>query len=85
MGRDEDGSELTCSPTRAHDVRNEEDLRSSFEVAVQHHIDALLIGADGLTQAYQQTIIDLAARAIGCLRAILHAILWKTGDWWPTR
>jgi putative ABC transport system substrate-binding protein len=44
------------------DVRNEEDLRGSFEVAVQHHIDALLIGADGLTQAYQQTIIDLAAR-----------------------
>jgi putative tryptophan/tyrosine transport system substrate-binding protein len=44
------------------DVRNEEDLRSSFEAAVQHHVDALLIGADGLTQAYQQTIIDFAAR-----------------------
>jgi putative ABC transport system substrate-binding protein len=48
--------------TELLDVRNEEDLRSSFEAAVQHHIDALLIGADGLTQAYQQTIIDLAAR-----------------------
>ncbi len=48
--------------TELLDVRSEEDLRSSFEVAVQHHIDALLIGADGLTQAYQQTIIDLAAR-----------------------
>jgi putative ABC transport system substrate-binding protein len=48
--------------TELLDVRNEEDLRSSFEVAVQHHVDALLIGADGLTQAYQQTIIDLAAR-----------------------
>ncbi|MFZ2156628.1 MAG: ABC transporter substrate-binding protein [Bradyrhizobium sp.] len=44
------------------DVRNEEDLRSSFEAAVQHHIDALLIGADAMTQAYQQTIIDFAAR-----------------------
>ena len=44
------------------DVRNEEDLRRSFEVAVEHHVDALLIGADGLTQAYQQTILDLAAR-----------------------
>jgi putative tryptophan/tyrosine transport system substrate-binding protein len=40
--------------TELFDVRHEEDLRSSF--------DALLIGADGLTQAYQQTIIDLAAR-----------------------
>jgi len=48
--------------TELLDVRSEEDLRSSFEAAVQHHIDALLIGADGLTQAYQQTIIDLAAR-----------------------
>ena len=48
--------------TELIDVRNEEDLRSSFEVAVQHHIDALLIGADAVTQAYQQTIIDLAAR-----------------------
>jgi putative ABC transport system substrate-binding protein len=48
--------------TELLDVRNEEDLRSSFEAAVQHHIDALLVGADGLTQAYQQTIIDLAAR-----------------------
>jgi putative ABC transport system substrate-binding protein len=44
------------------DVRNEEDLRSSFKAAVQHHIDALLIGADAMTQAYQQTIIDFAAR-----------------------
>lgn len=43
------------------DVRNEEDLHRSFQLAVQHHVDALLIGADGLTQAYQQAIIDLAA------------------------
>jgi putative tryptophan/tyrosine transport system substrate-binding protein len=44
------------------DVRNEEDLRGAFQVAVQHHVDALLIGADGLTQAHQRMIIDLAAR-----------------------
>jgi putative ABC transport system substrate-binding protein len=44
------------------DVRNEEDLRSSFKAAVQHHLDALLIGADAMTQAYQQSIIDFAAR-----------------------
>ena len=44
------------------DVRNEEDLRRAFQVAVQHHVGALLIGADGLTQQYQRTIVDLAAR-----------------------
>jgi putative tryptophan/tyrosine transport system substrate-binding protein len=48
--------------TELFDVRHEKDLRSSFEAAVQHHSDALLIGADGLTQAYPQTIMDLAAR-----------------------
>jgi putative ABC transport system substrate-binding protein len=44
------------------DVRNEEDLRRAFQVAVQHHVDALVIGADGLTQAHQRTIVDLVAR-----------------------
>ena len=44
------------------DVRNEEDLRRAFQVAVQHHVDALVIGADGLTQAHQQTIVELVAR-----------------------
>jgi putative ABC transport system substrate-binding protein len=44
------------------DVRNEEDLRRAFQVAVQHHVDALLIGADAVTQAHQRTIVDLAAR-----------------------
>ena len=44
------------------DVRNEEELRRAFQVAVQHHVDALLIGADGLTQALQRTIVDSAAR-----------------------
>jgi putative ABC transport system substrate-binding protein len=44
------------------DVRSEEGLRGAFEVAVQHHADALLVGITGLTQMYQRTIIDLAAR-----------------------
>ena len=44
------------------DVRSEEDLRRAFQVAVQHHVDALVIGADGLTQAHQQTIVELVAR-----------------------
>ena len=44
------------------DVRSEGDLRHAFELAVQHHVDALVIGADGLTQVHQQEIIELAAR-----------------------
>ncbi|MBI3706668.1 MAG: ABC transporter substrate-binding protein [Proteobacteria bacterium] len=44
------------------DVRNEEDLSHAFQVALQQHVDALLIGADGLTQVHQRTIVDLAAR-----------------------
>jgi putative tryptophan/tyrosine transport system substrate-binding protein len=53
---------LLAVQTELLDVRREEDLRSSFEAAARHHVDALLVGADGLTQAYQQTIIELAAR-----------------------
>ena len=44
------------------DVRTEADLRRAFEIAVQHHVDALVIGADGLTQAHQQGIVTLVAR-----------------------
>jgi putative ABC transport system substrate-binding protein len=44
------------------DVRSEEDLGHAFELAVRQHVDALVIGADGLTQTHQQTIVDLAAR-----------------------
>jgi len=44
------------------DVRNEEDLGRAFEVAVRKHVDALVVGADGLIQAHQQTIVDFAAR-----------------------
>jgi putative tryptophan/tyrosine transport system substrate-binding protein len=44
------------------DVRSEEDLGRAFELAVRQHVDALIIGADGLTQTHQQAIVDLAAR-----------------------
>jgi putative ABC transport system substrate-binding protein len=45
------------------DVRNEDDLRKSFDRAVQLHVDALVVGADGLTQMHRRTIVDLAAHA----------------------
>jgi ABC-type uncharacterized transport system substrate-binding protein len=44
------------------DVRSQEDLGRAFELAVRQHVEALVIGADGLTQTHQQTIVDLAAR-----------------------
>jgi putative ABC transport system substrate-binding protein len=44
------------------DVRSQGDLGLAFELAVARHVDALLIGADGLTQMHQQTIVDLVAR-----------------------
>ena len=44
------------------DVRTQVDLARAFERAVRLHIDAILIGADGLTQMHQQTIIDLVTR-----------------------
>jgi putative ABC transport system substrate-binding protein len=44
------------------DVRSQGDLARAFELAVRQHVDALLIGADGLTQMHQQTIVDLVAR-----------------------
>ncbi len=44
------------------DVRDEADLRGAFEKATRQHVDALIIGADGLTQMNQPTIVDLAAR-----------------------
>jgi putative tryptophan/tyrosine transport system substrate-binding protein len=39
-------------------VRSQGDLGRAFELAVRQHVDALVIGADGLTQ----TIVDLVAR-----------------------
>jgi putative tryptophan/tyrosine transport system substrate-binding protein len=44
------------------DVRSQEDLGRAFALAVRRHVGALLIGADGLTQAHQQPIVDLVAR-----------------------
>ncbi len=44
------------------DVRSQSDLDGALEVAVRQHVDALVIGADGLTQMYQQTIVDFVAR-----------------------
>jgi putative ABC transport system substrate-binding protein len=44
------------------DVRSQGDLARAFELAVRQHVDALVIGADGLTQMHQQTIVELVAR-----------------------
>jgi putative ABC transport system substrate-binding protein len=44
------------------DVRSQGDLGRAFELAVRQHVDALVIGADGLTQLHQQMIVDLVAR-----------------------
>ena len=44
------------------DVRSQGDLGRAFELAVRRHVDALVIGADGLTQLHKQTIVDLVAR-----------------------
>jgi putative ABC transport system substrate-binding protein len=43
------------------DVRSSEDIGRAFDAAVRHHVEALLIGIDGLTQMHQGTIVDLAA------------------------
>jgi putative ABC transport system substrate-binding protein len=44
------------------DVRSQGDLDRAFELAVRQHVDALVVGIDGLTQMHQQTIVDLMAR-----------------------
>jgi putative tryptophan/tyrosine transport system substrate-binding protein len=44
------------------DVRNEGNLGRAFELAVRRHVDALVIGADGLTQMHQHMIVDFVAR-----------------------
>jgi len=44
------------------DVRNESDLRRALDRAVRQHVDALVIGADGLTQMHAQAIVDAVAR-----------------------
>ena len=44
------------------DVRSQGDLVRAFELAARQRVDALVIGADGLTQMHQQAIVDLLAR-----------------------
>jgi putative ABC transport system substrate-binding protein len=44
------------------DVRSQDDVDRALELTVRQRVDALLIGADGLTQMHQQTIVDLVAR-----------------------
>jgi putative ABC transport system substrate-binding protein len=43
------------------DARNGVDLSSALESATRKHIDALVIGADGLTLMHQQMIVDSVA------------------------
>jgi putative ABC transport system substrate-binding protein len=45
------------------DVRSRDDLEAAFERALQRHVDALVIGADGVTQVHQRLIIDSVARS----------------------
>jgi ABC-type uncharacterized transport system substrate-binding protein len=45
------------------DVRSKSELGGAFEQAVRRHVDALVVGADGLTQMHQRTIVDSVARA----------------------
>jgi putative ABC transport system substrate-binding protein len=44
------------------DVRSEADLGRAFDLAVRYHVEGLVVGADGLTQMHQQTIIDFVDR-----------------------
>jgi ABC-type uncharacterized transport system substrate-binding protein len=44
------------------DVRSQDDLGRALEQAVRQHVDGLVVGADGLTQMHQQTIIDFVDR-----------------------
>jgi putative ABC transport system substrate-binding protein len=48
--------------TELLDVRSQDGLTRAFERAARQRVDGLLIGADGLTQLYQHTIVDWAAR-----------------------
>jgi putative tryptophan/tyrosine transport system substrate-binding protein len=44
------------------DVRNQCDLGRALDLAVRRHVDALVIGADGLIQAHQRMVVGLATR-----------------------
>jgi len=45
------------------DVRSQDDLNRAFETAIRQQVNALLVGADGLTQMHQQTILALVLRS----------------------
>jgi putative ABC transport system substrate-binding protein len=45
------------------DVRSRDDLDRAFEVAARHHVDALIVGFDGLTQMHERAILGLVARS----------------------
>ncbi len=45
------------------DVGSQDDLNRAFETAIRHQVDVLLVGADGLTQMHQQTILALVLRS----------------------
>ena len=44
------------------DVRNEDDLGRELDAAMQHRVDALVVGADGLLQALRRIVVDEIAR-----------------------
>ena len=44
------------------DVRSQDDLGRAFELAIRRNVDALVIGADGITQMHQQAIVQWVAR-----------------------
>jgi putative tryptophan/tyrosine transport system substrate-binding protein len=43
-------------------MRSKDDLSRAFEQALRQQIGGLVVGADGLTQLHQQTIIDFVDR-----------------------
>ena len=45
------------------DVRSMADFAPAFAIAKQHAVDALIVGADGLTQMHERAIVDLVARS----------------------
>ena len=42
------------------DARTEHDLRGAFEEATRQHLEALIVGADGLIETHKKAIISLA-------------------------
>jgi putative ABC transport system substrate-binding protein len=44
------------------DVRNDGDLGRAFELVVQQRIDGLVVGADGLIQMHQRSIVEWVTR-----------------------